>query len=291
MPHTARHSYGFSRSYGSCRPYGSGRRSGYHWVPQWRKPKRHYRRRDAVPEENDDLLSAIFSFEPPARGRDPVVDRYDDNLVLGLAALLGPLVLPLGLLSLLVLGLARLCGAPARRRALREAERTRRALRKQRTSSRLPPPTPEQLVEAWEKSRTSLEWKILLGSLLSDLEPVVDRSYIRDEDGEIVGRNPGIRGWIFEHCPELRRHYKAMMSYKTLAARLRRVCGLFDPDSAEALLRVRPEGRGEAPQASAEARAQARALLDAAPSMRALDDALCARLGLPRMRRERRRTA
>ena len=200
-------------------------------------------------------------------------------------------MLPLGLLSLLTVGLARLCGAPARRRALRDAERTRRALRKQRASSRLPPPTPEQLVEAWEKSRTSLEWKILLGSLLSDLEPVVDRSYIRDEDGEIVGRNPGIRGWIFEHCPELRRHYKAMMSYKTLAARLRRVCGLFDPDSAEALLRVRPEGRGEAPQASAEARAQARALLDAAPSMRALDDALCERLGLPRMRRERRRTA
>ena len=210
---------------------------------------------------------------------------------MGLIMLVGPMVLPLGLLSLLTVGLARLCGAPARRRALREAERTRRALRKQRAASRLPPPTPEQLVEAWEKSRTSLEWKILIGSLLSDLEPVVDRSYIRDEDGEIVGRNPGIRGWIFEHCPELRRHYKAMMSYKTLAARLRRVCGLFDPDSAEALLRVRPEGRGEAPQAPAEARAQARALLDAAPSMRALDDALCARLGLPRMRRERRRTA
>ena len=284
MPYHSSRTYTSSRSY---HPYGSGQRSGYHWVPQWRKPKRRYRRHDTVPGEGDNLLAAFVSSDFPVQGQNLILD----HLVLGLMMLVGPLVLPLGLLSLLTVGLARLCGAPARRRALREAERTRRALRKQRASSRLPPPTPEQLVEAWEKSRTSLEWKILLGSLLSDLEPVVDRSYIRDEDGEIVGRNPGIRGWIFEHCPELRRHYKAMMSYKTLAARLRRVCGLFDPDSAEALLRVRPEGRGEAPQASAEARAQARALLDAAPSMRALDDALCARLGLPRMRRERRRIA
>ncbi len=284
--------------YTSFRPYGSGRYSTHYWVPQWRKPKRRYHRRTAAPEQPDGLLAAIFSSGPaarprgrPARSRDPIADRYDANLAVGLFILLAPLLLSLGLLSVLGLCLARIWNAPARRRALREAERTRRALRRSRTAARLPPPTPEQLVEAWEKSRTSLEWKVLLGSLLSDLEPVVDQRYVRNECGEIVGRNPGIRGWIFDHCPELRHHYKAMMSYKALAAKLRQVCGLFDPDSAEALLSVRPTGRGETYSAPPEVRARARALLDGAPTLRALDDTLRERLGLPRMCRERRRSA
>ncbi len=295
--------------YASFRPYGSGRHASHHWAPQWRKPRRHDHRR-AAPERNDNLfeslfssepsdglLAAIFSSEPPARRglpvrfRDPLTDRASENLTLGLFALFAPLLLPLGLLSVLGLCLARLWNASARRRALREAERARRALRRPRSSARLPPPEPGQLAEAWEKSRASLEWKILLGSLLSDLEPVVDQRHVRNQRGQIVGRNPGIRGWIFEHCPELRRHYKAMMAYKALAERLRRVCGLFDPDSAEALLGVRPAGRGETPAAPPGARARARTLLEGAPTLRALDDALRERLGLPRMHRERRRSA
>ena len=37
--------------------------------------------------------------------------------------------------------------------------------------------------------------RLRLGAMLSDLEPVVDQSYIRDETGAIVGRQPDRRGW------------------------------------------------------------------------------------------------
>ena len=223
--------------------------------------------------------------------RDPFAVTPGPNLVLGFVLAFAPVLLSLGLLSALAFGLARLCGAAARRRALRAARRTRRTLHAKRTVSALPPPTPDQLREAWEKSRDSLRWKILLGSMLSDLEPVVDQSHIRNAEGEIVGRNPGIRGWILKHCPDLSKHYKAMMSYKAMAARLRLAAGLSGPAPAEALLELRPAGRAETARAPAEARARAKALLDAAPTMRALDDALRERLGLPRMRRERRCSA
>lgn len=223
--------------------------------------------------------------------RDPLAITPGPNLILGFFLAFAPVLLSLGLLSALAFGLARLCGAAARRRALRTARRTRKALHAKRIVSALPPPTPDQLRDAWEKSRDSLRWKMLLGSMLSDLEPVVDQSHIRNAEGEIVGRNPGIRGWILNHCPDLSKHYKAMMSYKAMAARLRMASGLSGPAPAEALLELCPAGRTETAWAPEEARARARALLDAAPTMRALDDMLRERLGLPRMRRERRCSA
>ena len=73
----------------------------------------------------------------------------------------------------------------------------------------------------WTASRSSLEGKILLGVLLGDLESAVDNAYIRDETGEIVGRKPGIRGWIDENCPVLSKRYKTLMRYKALADKMK----------------------------------------------------------------------
>ncbi len=122
-------------------------------------------------------------------------------------------------------------------------ETSRKALRLGRRTSIHEPPTPERLREVWNASRTSLEGKLLLGSLLSDLEPAVDRSYIRTEDGTIVGRRPGIKGWLSLHCPDLVPHYKALMSYKALADKMRLAMGVSDPDSLEEALVIVMEGK------------------------------------------------
>ena len=75
-----------------------------------------------------------------------------------------------------------------------------------------------------------------LGSMLEDLEPAVDQSYIRDDEGAIVGREAGIRGWLMEHCVEVFDHYKTAMGYKALAHRFRLAIDLPEPFTLEDVL-------------------------------------------------------
>ena len=112
----------------------------------------------------------------------------------------------------------------------------RRQLLKTRKASTRLPPTPKALEAAWAKSRRSLEWKLRLGSMLEDLEPAVDQSYIRDDDGAVVGREPGIRGWLMAHCVEVFDHYKTAMGYKALAHRFRLAIDLPEPFTLEDVL-------------------------------------------------------
>ena len=81
-----------------------------------------------------------------------------------------------------------------------------------------------------------MEEKIRLGSMMLDIEATVDSSLIRNTDGEIVGRNPGLRGWLRENCPEMVRHYRMLMDCRQLADRLRKVHGVRDPLPAAILL-------------------------------------------------------
>ena len=104
-------------------------------------------------------------------------------------------------------------------------------------------PTGDEVREQFEKARGrgKVEEKIRLGSMLLDAEATVDSSLIRDSDGEIVGRNGGLRGWIFENCPELLPHYAALTGYRRLAWEARDSEDLFDPVPAELLLAADPE--------------------------------------------------
>ena len=110
------------------------------------------------------------------------------------------------------------------------------ALRIKRKTSVDAPPTPEEIRRAWEASRRSLGGKLLAGTLLSNLEPVVDQSYIRDADGTVVGRRPGIKGWLAANCPDMLPHYKALMNYKALADKLRLALGVEEPDTLSGVL-------------------------------------------------------
>ena len=104
--------------------------------------------------------------------------------------------------------------------------------------SSCPPPTPEALLAQYDKAkgRGPVEEKIRLGSMMLDIEAAVDSSLVRDSNGEIVGRNAGVRGWLDEHCPELSRHYASLMGYRRLADEFRKVHGLRDPHPATRFL-------------------------------------------------------
>ena len=132
----------------------------------------------------------------------------------------------------------------ARRRAL-AAERRRIA----RRTTLNPRPTPEALRAAFAARGASPEAKVRLGGLLEDLECHVDNCLRFGPDGEILGRNGGVKAWLREHAPELFDRYKTLMRYKALARRLRQAAGIADPVPASAVFDgppAPPPGRGDA---------------------------------------------
>ena len=118
----------------------------------------------------------------------------------------------------------------ARRRA-RAAER-RRVLRR-RTES--PCPTREAILDAWTHAREGREAMLRFGSLLEDLACYVDHR-LRLAGGRIVGRAPGIKGWLRENVPALALRYTTVMRYKAAAKKLRQVVELPDPIPVAAVL-------------------------------------------------------
>ena len=119
----------------------------------------------------------------------------------------------------------------ARRRAL-AAER--RKIRARRTDTDCP--TKEQILDAWIARRKSHEDAIRFGSLIEDLECYIDNSLRRDEDGVIVGRNPGVKGWLRENIPALALQYTTVMRYKAAVKKLKQITELSDPTPMDVVL-------------------------------------------------------
>ena len=124
-----------------------------------------------------------------------------------------------------------------RRRALAAA---RRRIERRRTEN--PCPTKEQVLDAWLHAKDSHEAAIRFGGMLEDLECYLDSSLARNDDGVIVGRAPGIKGWLKDNIPALYLRYTAVMRYKAAAKKFRQIAGLVDPTPVSAAV---PEpGRG-----------------------------------------------
>ena len=119
----------------------------------------------------------------------------------------------------------------ARRRRL-AAER--RKLHRRTTANDCP--SPEAILAAWERRKESEEAMIRLGGMLQDLECYVDNCLRLDENGCVLGRNGGIRGWLKEHLPELSPKYKTLMRYKAMAIKLRQAASVSDPTPTDLLL-------------------------------------------------------
>ena len=111
-----------------------------------------------------------------------------------------------------------------RRQAL---ARERRRVRRRTTLNAAP--TANELLAQWAKIKRNPEEMIRFGSMLCDLEAYVDNTLLRNENGEIVGRNPGIRGWLNANCQPLAVHYKTVMGYKAMAEKFKQAVGLADP--------------------------------------------------------------
>ena len=124
-----------------------------------------------------------------------------------------------------------------RRRAL-AAER--RKIRARATTNTCP--TREAILEAWKHRRDSHEAAISFGSMLEDLECYLDNSLRRNEDGVIIGRNSGIKGWLCDNLPEIYEKYTTAMRYKAAAKKLKQVVELADPTPADVVL---PRGVAE----------------------------------------------
>ena len=243
--------YGHSKT-----TYSGSRAPRYVWQPSFAPAARHRHRKGARPyhHHTDDLdLSDHFrrpwlhDYEPKNwKGGDYLDYLIQNDLrFAGMRFTLFLISKCLLLLELPIIAITYLIVAIGETERKRQvcAETSCKALRLGRRTSIHEPPTPERLREAWITSRTSLEGKLLLGSLISDIEPVVDRSYIRNQDGVIVGRRPGVKGWLTRHCPDLVAHYKALMSYKALADKMRLALGISDPDSLEESLVIAMKGQ------------------------------------------------
>ena len=138
---------------------------------------------------------------------------------------------------------ARDCAAAVRRGletppAPGQRRRTGAPIRRLCQSSVNPPPEPAALAEAFEaaRGRGRVEEKLRCGSLLLDLEASVDSSLVRTATGEIIGRKPGLRGWLGDHLPRLLNHYASLMQYRRMAQAFREAHGLRDPYPASVLL-------------------------------------------------------
>ncbi len=116
---------------------------------------------------------------------------------------------------------------PQERMRRQSLARERRRIRRRTTLNA--EPTPDELLAQWAKVKKNPEEMIRFGSMLCDLEAYVDNSLLRNENGEIVGRNPGIRGWLNANCQPLAVRYKTVMGYKAMAEKFRQAVGLADP--------------------------------------------------------------
>lgn len=146
--------------------------------------------------------------------------------------------------------------------------RTGAPIRRLCRSSVNPPPSIEALVEAYRAAggRGRVAEKLRCGSLLLDAEAAVDSSLRRTAAGEIVGRNPGLRGWIGDRAPWLLNHYVTLMKWRRMAQEFREAHGLRDPYPATVLLADDAPGMFPEPVRArlATARREAAALLASA---------------------------
>ncbi len=109
----------------------------------------------------------------------------------------------------------------------RELAKERRRVRRRTTINRAP--TPDELRAQWARVRKSPRDMLVFGSMLEDLEAYVDNTLVRNEYGEIVGRNGGIKKWLADNCPELWAKYPSVMRFKALAKKFKQSVGLKDP--------------------------------------------------------------
>ena len=287
-------------SYGLSRNTGHGRRARrYRYTPDLRRggdrPGLRYGPRAAphVPSRHEERMEPVIRGLAHVLGIDDPEDFFPGPAYAkaGMAMIQLSLFLLFGGATLVGYGVFALAELAANRlrKAKADARRgdlaARKALHVLHDHARHRPPTAEMLRKYWLASRRSLEGRLLLGSLMGDLSVTVDASYVRGDDGEIVGRQGGIKGWMERNAPDMMRHYKTLMHYKAVADKFRLYCGVQEPDGAEEALGLTIPEHAETAHPKRERHPKAAELLSACRTMAALHAVVCDGLGLVRVRR------
>jgi len=110
-----------------------------------------------------------------------------------------------------------------RRERERKNQRWRTRRRNANTAIRrpLPPGFTEDLCRQWDRAHDSLEETLKFGTMLIELEDYVDNSFKYNARGDIVGRNPGMKGFLRMRCPHI--GYSTAIRYRMLALKAREV--------------------------------------------------------------------
>ena len=256
--------------YGHSRNRGHGRRTpAYEWVPSFSPSSRRRRQRSTStgfgPSRKARAPRSRSWDSKPNHMRYPKLSLVPSSLGEGLVQILGGTVLAVvwmywefflaaGIAAFVLRLLARRCGSFEKSCTI-NCEKEYNSIRTNRKISVNTPPSAETVLAAWKATRgarrgdpDALAARLRLGAMLSDLEPAVDQSYVRDERGTIVGRRPGLRGWIAWNCPGLLPHYKALMAYKALADKLRLALRIQEPDTLDSVLELEPGCQGGSPK-------------------------------------------
>jgi len=85
----------------------------------------------------------------------------------------------------------------------------------------LPPGFAENLCRQWDKVRDATEEVTRFGEMMVELEDYVDNAFIFDEHGDIIGRHPGIKGFLAANCPHI--GYSTAIRYRILAMKAREI--------------------------------------------------------------------
>ena len=188
------------------------------------------------------LLPAEIFYEAFNGDRDTSFSRRCGFQVMVMTAVLAAVCGGTGLAIWGLVELTTFCLRRTRRRMYypSEAERRRRLAAERRKIRRRTTinaaPTAEELLAQFARVKRNPQEMIRFGSMLEDLEAYVDNSLRRNAEGTIIGRNPGIKGWLAENCAELAVKYSTVMRYKALAKQFRQAVGLRDPYPAAVAL-------------------------------------------------------
>ncbi|MBQ9344062.1 MAG: hypothetical protein IJT88_02470, partial [Kiritimatiellae bacterium] len=231
--------------------------------PQIRAPYRHtpeyYRRRRAQARAEAEYVCKTFHF-----GLGGDLATATAELVVGGAWILIRSICQLGIHAL----------------QSHQAKQRRAAMTRQMAKIHLP--TPDALEARWHRTRRkSLKEALRLGAMLMLIADTTSNTIQLDQNGKLVGRGTGLKGWLKAYCPTI--PYSTATRYKRLAEQLLLLLSIRGEGAGAAMAWVLPEDalaqpvprnrHGEA-AAIAKVRACVGKLLEFHPSQRSLGKVL-----------------
>ena len=232
-------------------------------MPQIRAPYRHtpeyYRRRRAQARAEAEYVRKTFHF-----GLGGDLATATAELVVGGAWILIRSICQLGIHAL----------------QSHQAKQRRAAMTRQMAKIHLP--TPDALEARWHRTRRkSLKEALRLGAMLMLIADTTSNTIQLDQNGKLVGRGTGLKGWLKAYCPTI--PYSTATRYKRLAEQLLLLLSIRGEGAGAAMAWVLPEDalaqpvprnrHGEA-AAIAKVRACVGKLLEFHPSQRSLGKVL-----------------